>query len=84
MDRRHSMENAKPWNSSTKNDICAPLLHTVIAKIQEYPTLIPNGLKWFGLCSFLLENLDLTKISLSVQEDVIQTNPKESAEIPVI
>ena len=33
---------------------------------------------------FLPENLDLTKVPLRVQENEIQTNPKESAEIPVM
>ena len=40
--------------------------------------------KCWGLCPFLVENLEITKVPLSVQEDEIQTNPKESAKIPVI
>ena len=36
------------------------------------------------MCVFLLENLDLTKFPLSEQEDEIQTNLKEPAEIPVM
>ena len=62
----------------------APLLRTIIAKEQENPTLTPSRFKYCGLWPFLLENLDLTKVLLSVQEDEIQTNPKVSAEIPVI
>ena len=62
----------------------APLSRILIAKKQENPTLILNGFKCCGLCSFLLENLDLMKVSLSVQEDEIQTNPKETAEIQIM
>ena len=48
---------------------------------------VKNGSKkWFkkkfkccGLYPFLLENLDLKKVPLSVQEYEIQTNPKGSA-----
>ena len=36
------------------------------------------------LCPFLLENLDLTKVPLSVQENKIQRDPKESTETPDI
>ena len=45
---------------------------------------MPNGFKCCGLCSFLLENLDLTKVPLSEQEDEIQTNSKDSAENPIM
>ncbi|XP_065652691.1 uncharacterized protein LOC136079961 [Hydra vulgaris] len=61
----------------------APLLQTAIAKTQENPTLIPNGFKSCGLCPFLLKNLDLTKVPLSVQENQIQRDLIESAETPV-
>ena len=77
---RHRMENAKPRNSF-KKDVCTPLYRTVIAKTQENSTLIPNGFKCCGLYPFLLENLNITKVLLSVHEDEIQTNPKESAGI---
>ena len=62
----------------------APLLQTAIAKTQENPTLISNGFKCCGLCPFLLENLDLKKILLSVQENEIQRDPKEFTETQVI